>query len=111
MKRFISFIISATIILSLFSACSSSPLEKAQDKVVEIGNDFLDYKITAKEAIEKLDSIIVPKDDNLHGATVLECYISILRTMLLKVDSGFGDVSFEEISEKVDEIDNKDLSN
>ena len=46
--------------LSLVACKEKTQIEKAQDRIVEIGKQYLNYELTADEAKEKLDSIIIP---------------------------------------------------
>ena len=43
-----------------FTGCGKTQLEKAQSKIVSIGEQFLDYELTIDEAKEQLESIVVP---------------------------------------------------
>lgn len=47
----------------LFVSCGKIQIEKAQDKIALIGNQFSDHKLTADEAIEQIDSILIPETE------------------------------------------------
>ena len=63
--------------LTLSSCKEKTQYEKAKDKAVEIAEQYLDYKITASEAVEKLESIAIPKEDD-YCYTILSADIAAL---------------------------------
>jgi len=99
-KGFIVLLIGVTVVT--FGGCGEkSQIEKAQDKIVEIGEQFLDYELTADEAKERLDSVIVPVGDGL-GFSSLDTNKDFLSYLILKSKNGFS--TLEEIEEKIKEI-------
>ena len=87
------------ILLLTFSACKEkSQIEKAQEKIVSIGQQFLDYELTVDEAREQLDSIVIP-DIEGNGDLYLKVDKDYLSFIILKTKNGGS--SFEEIQEKI----------
>ena len=85
-----------------FGGCGEkTQIEKAQDKIVEIGEQFLDYELTADEAKERLDSVIVPVGDGL-GFSSLDTSKDFLSYLILKSENGMSTV--EEIEEQITNI-------
>ena len=77
MKRIMALILSLILILT-FSGCKEkTQYEKARDKAVEIAEQYVDYEITASEAVEKLESIAIPKEDDYYY-TKLSADINVL---------------------------------
>ena len=67
-------ILTLIIILIGLTGCSnSSPLDKARKRAIKIGEDYLNYEITNKEAIELLNDIIIPEDDNNDDLVIYIC--------------------------------------
>lgn len=112
MKKIISVILCLALLLPCLLGCAEKqPIEKAQERAVEIGEQYLDYEITAKEAMEKLDSISVPEAEGYeYGKTFLEGDISALYLLISRQDSTMAKVTWEEIKEKVDWIKNRDYT-
>lgn len=77
MKRTMVLILSVILILTFAGCKEKTQYEKARDKAVEIAEQYLDYKITASEAVEKLESIAIPKEDN-YCYTILRADINAL---------------------------------
>ncbi len=105
MKKFayISFIL--VFICVLFVGCGKdkTQIQKAQDKIVEIGEQFLDYELTADEAQEKLESIIIPESEIYENAKLyLECDRDSLVYYIVEAKSGIGD--YKSIKEKLNSI-------
>lgn len=103
MKRIVALILVLVLSLSVV-ACGEkekAPIEKAQAKAVEIGKQFLDFEITAKEAQEKLDGILVPETEIGVASLRLRAEIAALRHALFYDD-------YAEIEEKVSSIENTD---
>ena len=101
MRKNLVFIVIAIISL-LFASCGEkSQIEKAQDKIVLIGNEFLDYELTAEEAIKQLDSILIP-DIEGNGDLYLEADKDNLSYLITK--SKINTASFEEIQEEINHI-------
>ena len=97
------FIILLTGVMAFtFGGCEEkTQIEKAQDKIVEIGEQFLNYELTADEAKERLDSVIVPVGDGL-GFSILDTRKDFLSYLILKSKSGMS--TFDEIKEKITDI-------
>lgn len=107
MRKIFAVIILAATLLSLLSGCGQKelePIEKAQAKAVEIGQRYLDFEITAKEAKEMLDSIKVPETEG-NGQLYLDVDIGVLSFLIGKQDS-----TYEKIKEKVESIANSDYT-
>lgn len=81
MKRLVSILLAvilAVMLMLTFSACKEkTQYEKARDKAVEIAEQYLDYELTASEAVERLESIAIPSED-YYCYTVLSADISAL---------------------------------
>ena len=66
MKKVVALLIVIVTLGALFAGCTGEktsnkePIIKAQEKVVQIGQDFLDYEITAEDAVANLRSVLVP---------------------------------------------------
>lgn len=97
MKKTFILLLTLSLLLSL-SACSGSPIEKAQQRAVSIGEQFLDFKITTEEAVKQLSSIKVPETES-DGAFALTYDIEDLIELIADPDA-----THEEIREKVKEI-------
>ena len=81
----------------LLSACREpTPIEKAQQKAVSIGEQFLAYEITGAEAREQLNSIKVPETEG-GGHVRLRSHIGTLAYMI-----GSQDATYEEIETRVE---------
>jgi hypothetical protein len=96
-----------SVLLLLFSlvGCAKEPIEKAQAKIVEIGEQFLDYEITATEAREMLKSVMVPPAENYENGKL---YLEVDRDYLAWL-IGKGD-SYEDIADKVAYIKKADYT-
>lgn len=94
--RILSIIMLLAVVSVLFVGCEKTQIEKAQDKIVSIGEQFLDYEITADEAIEQLDSIAIPSTGDSLGLQVDKDYLGYL---ILKTQTNRA--TFEEIDEKI----------
>ena len=99
-KGFIIFLIGLTV-FTLGGCGEKSQIEKAQEKIVEIGEQFLDYELTADEAIERLDSVVVPTGVG-PGFSSLDTSKDFLSYLILKAKNGTS--TFEEIEERITEI-------
>lgn len=103
MKKSLALLLAVCVLLSL-SACDKetkkelTPIEKCQQKVVSIGEAYLNYEITAAEAREQLDSIKVPETEG-DGQLSLEVDKNYLSFLILKQDS-----TYAEIEKKVESI-------
>ena len=96
-----------SVLLLIFSlvGCAKEPIEKAQAKIVEIGEQFLDYEITATEAREMLKSVMVPPaEDYENGKLYLESDRDFLAFLILKGKS------YEDIADRVEYIKKRDYT-
>ena len=102
MKKLISLLLALCLFLSL-TACGTepTPIEKCQQKVVSIGEAYLNYEITAAEAKEQLNSIRVPETEG-DGRLSLEVDKNYLAFIIAKYGS-----TYAEIEEKVESIRNR----
>lgn len=94
------FLLIFTAVLALFlTGCNEkkepAPIEKAQQRVVEIGEQFLNYEITAAEAKEMLDSILVPETEG-NGQIYLNADIGDLQLRIISVNA-----TYESVQKKV----------
>ena len=57
-------IIITCLLALLLASCASTPVEKAQDRIVEIGEQYLNYEISREAALEALNEIedLIPED-------------------------------------------------
>ena len=102
MKKVIVAILSMAILFVLLPGCREkelTPIEKAQARVVEIGEQYLNYEITGAEARELLEAIKVPAAESGNGQLYLDADIGFLAFIIAKRDS-----TYEEIEEKVNYI-------
>ena len=101
MKKIVAILLVLAFVLSL-SGCGEkekTPLEKARDRAVSIGQSFLDFEITAEEARTQLDSIAVP---DRHGeGRYLSIRISLLSYQLI---DGLHDLDYEKIADTIESI-------
>ncbi len=98
MKRLLSLL----VVLGLLLACAAcgaepTPVEKCRQKAVSIGEQLLDYEITADEAVELLDSLIVPEVEGINPVS-LSADIAAL-AFSIRTES-----SYEQIQRKVEYI-------
>lgn len=100
MKKARYFLIFSVFLALFLTGCNTEDkaLKKAQKRAVEIGEQFLDYELTAAEAKELLGSIVVPETED-NGQLALQCDIDYLSFAIGRVDA-----SYEEIQEKVEYI-------
>ena len=101
MKRFLLLLLTLALLLPLVSGVEPSPIEKAQKRGVDIGEQFLEGEITAKEAKEMLESIKVPETEG-YGKDYLEGDIAYLHLLISKQDA-----TYEDIQEKIEYIKNR----
>lgn len=83
------FVIVLVIIIAMSSvACGQeqqTAIDKCQARVIEIGEQFLNYEISTSEAKAALDDIIVPYTEG-NGDLYLDCNISYLSFCLTLKD-------------------------
>lgn len=94
-------IVALLVIIICFSivGCEKAPVEKAQDRVVQIGEQFLNYEITRYEALAALEDITVPTCDK---QLYLQSDINTLIITLTGLSSGF--TTYEDVCEDVEWI-------
>ena len=63
MKKLLTIMLCIIFVLSLVS-CGDNGQRKAQKAVVDICEQFLDYKISASECCEKLDGMYIPEPED-----------------------------------------------
>lgn len=106
MKRIVVTILTMFLVLTFFGCGSEkTQIEKAQDKIVQIGEQFLDYELTVDEAREKLESIIIPETEG-NGKLFLSTDRDYLSFLILKTKT--NSATFEEIQDKIDYIRGRD---
>lgn len=108
MKKVVVTIISMAIVLGLFAGCGEkelSPIEKAQARAVEIGEQYLNFEVTGEEARNLLNSIKVPAVESGNGQTYLKADIGYLAFIIAKRDS-----TYEEIEKRVKWIASQDYT-
>ena len=100
-------VIALLIVLLLLIGCGSepTPIDKAQARAVEIGEQFLDYEITGTEARELLQAIKVPETETGVGQTYLQADINYLAFIIAKKDS-----TYTEIQERIDQLSSNDYN-
>ena len=101
MKKGVCFLLIGVVVFTFGGCGEKSQIEKAQDKIVEIGEQFLNYELTADEASERLDSVVVPTGDGA-GFSSLDTNKDFLSYLILKSKKGMS--TFEEIEEKITDI-------
>lgn len=107
MRKIFAVVIIAATLLSLFSGCGKKelePIEKAQAKAVEIGEQYLNFEITGKEAEEMLDSIKVPETE---GTGQLELSADIAA---LSFSISLPSTSYDAIQRRVEMIAKHDYT-
>jgi hypothetical protein len=100
MKKLLLFLLSACLLFSFASCGEPSAIEKVQQQVVSIGEQFLDAEITAAEARERLNSIKVPATEG-SGKIRLQADISALAFRIEDEDS-----TYEDIQKRIENIKN-----
>lgn len=104
MKKAIVFLILAATLLGLLVGCGSketaaarerTPIEKARDRAVEIGQQYLDFEITASEAKQLLGDITVPEVESGDGSLFLRSAINHLVFILGRQGTTYEDVESE----------------
>ena len=105
MKKVFAVLVLAATLLILVAGCGKQPIEKAQDKAVEIGRQYLNFEITGKEARELLNDIKVPAVETGNGQVYLDADIGYLAFIIAKQDS-----TYEEIEERVNLIASRDYT-
>ena len=108
LKKVIALFLVGAIIGIFFVGCSEqSQIEKAQSKIVSIGEQFLNYELTIDEAETQLESIANPSTD-CSGASSLSADKNFLK--YLNVKSRNNKTVFDEIKEKIQYIKKHDYN-
>lgn len=108
MKKIILVALIITLLLSTLAGCSSTPIEQARDQAVEIGRNYLEYKITADEAIQRLNSIVVPQTEKGVATILLQGDIAALTLELTFIKSSSSSADYNAVKEKIDSMEDKD---
>ena len=100
MRKILIIVLALATLLSLLGGCGKElePIEKAQAKAVEIGEQYLDFEITGKEARALLNDIKVPETEG-NGQIYLKGDISALAFYIGKNDS-----TYDEVKKRVESI-------
>lgn len=99
MRKMLSLVVALCVLMSL-AGCAATPIEKCQQKAVSIGEAFLNFEITKSEAIEQLDSLMVPETEG-NGQLYLSGDIKML-AWDIRTNATYAD-----IAEKVESIRNE----
>ena len=104
MKKARILLIFSVFVAVFLAGCSAEDraLKTAQKRAVEIGEQFLDYELTAAEAVEMLDDILVPETED-NGQLALQCDIDALSFAIGRVHA-----SYEDIQDKVEAIKDRE---
>lgn len=94
-----------TFLLLPWKGMGQEPIELAQDRVVEIGEQYLDFEITGAEAAARLSDIRVPQAESGEDKERLETGIWLLTRYIEDPEH-----TYEEIKEQVEYIASLDLS-
>jgi hypothetical protein len=97
MKKLCAALLAAVMLFSLCACGEKTPFEKAKQRAVEIGEQYLDYEITDEEAIERLEAIRVPETEG-NGQLYLSASISALA---FKIRT---EASYEAIKDDIESI-------
>lgn len=101
MKKVFAILLAFVMIFSLCSCGEKSQIRKAQDKIVEIGEQFLDYKLTADEAEDQLRGVVIPRGDGT-GDELLIGDVWRLGVLVVQVENGYN--TFEDFEAQLEEI-------
>lgn len=106
MKKLLSVLLVVCLVLTL-PACGKeeekelTPIEKCQRRAVSVGDAYLDFELTAKEAKEQLEAIDVPETEDL-AHQLLATDIHYLIFLLSRQDP-----SYSKIEDKVESMRDK----
>lgn len=112
MKKFLAITTVAASLLTLFVGCGAEaeakrelrPIEKAQARAVSIGEQYLDYEISASEAKALLEDIVVPEMEVGDGQLYLRIAIRYLANII-----GRPETTYQDIEKEVKEIASMDF--
>lgn len=108
MKKVFCIITAAVLAAGLLVGCGKkelTPIEKAQARAVEIGEQYLNFEISGAEARKLLDDIKVPEVETGNGQIYLSADINYLAFIIAKQDSTYAD-----IKERVEKIAKNDYT-
>lgn len=98
----------AILVTTLFGGCGNkTQIEKAQEKIISIGEQFLDYEITRDEAKKQLESITIPSTEG-NGDLLLSVDKDYLEYLIIK--TGTNNKIYDEIKEKIKYIKKRDYN-
>ena len=100
MKKAFIFLLVLCMLFSLAGCGELTPIEKCQQRAVSIGERFLNYEITGKEARELLNDLKAPETEG-NGQLYLDVDIGYLAFIIAKQDS-----TYAEIEKQVEDIRN-----
>ena len=106
-KKFISIILIFIFLVTFCGCKSKTQIEKAQEKIVSIGERFLDYELTIDEAVEQLENIFIPSTDG-SGSLIFSVDKDYLMYLILKTKSNSD--NFDKIKETIQDIKQKDYT-
>lgn len=106
MKKLHFLVLFLSFLAVFLTGCKEEPtaIEKAQQRAVEIGEQYLAYEITADEADEMLDSILVPETEG-NGSLYLSTDIDYLSFII-----GKHGATYKDVQEKVDFMKDRDYN-
>lgn len=115
MKKILALFLLMTTLLTLLVGCGAeaeaevapkelTPIEKARNRAVTIGEQYLNFEITEDEAVELLEGIKVPEAGSKTGALCLRVDINYLIYILNRPET-----TYEEIEEKVKDMASLDF--
>ena len=108
--RCLAWLLILIVVVFAFAGCQEekkelSQVDKAKNKVLQIGHQFLDYEITADEAYDQLDALLLPDSDSCFSALCLS-----IDTTSLKIKLRANRPSYSEIEECIANIERIDTS-
>lgn len=104
MKKYVALLCAILILVSMVGCGAEKelkPIERVQASLVEIGQQYLDGKMSKSETLERLYSIKVPKTAGDGEETMRIDLMSL--TLLVELDC-----SYESIDETIDRIESTD---
>lgn len=98
MKKVFCAVMATVLLVSLLVGCGSkelTPIEKAQARAVEIGEQYLNFEITGEEASKLLNAIRVPAAESGDGQRRLEIDISLLASSMVMSTFTYEDIEYK----------------
>ena len=102
MKKAFCVVLAMLLVVGLLASCGKkelTPIEKAQARAVEIGEQYLNFEISGTEARKLLDDIKVPETETGKGQIALSADIGYLAYVIAKQGS-----TYKEVEERVKQI-------